>query len=74
MSSQHENRATIGAAATRLDTETLPGQAGTGLRRTIGEFEIIELLGEGAMAHVYLARQTVSRAARRAQDQQADRW
>ena len=57
-SSPHENRATIGAAATRLDAETLPGQAGTGQRRTIGEFEIIELLGEGGMAHVYLARQT----------------
>lgn len=58
MSSEHENRATVEAAATRLDTEALAGQTSAGVRRTIGEFEIVELLGEGAMAHVYLARQT----------------
>ena len=58
MSSPHENRATVESAATRLDPESLAGQTSAGVRRVIGEFEIIELLGEGAMAHVYLARQT----------------
>jgi hypothetical protein len=58
MSSPNENRATVEAAATRLDPESIAGQTSAGVRRMIGEFEIIELLGEGAMAHVYLARQT----------------
>jgi MFS family permease len=58
MSSPHENRATVEAAATRLDPESLAGQAAAGVRRAIGEFEIVERLGEGALAHVYLARQT----------------
>jgi serine/threonine protein kinase len=58
MSSPHEDRPTIEAAVTRIDPMSLPDQAGAGHRRVIGEFEVIELLGEGALAHVYLARQT----------------
>src|SRR5688572_15090918 len=58
MSSQHENRATVEAAATKVDPQALAGQTAAGQRRAIGEFEIVEPLGEGALAHVYLARQT----------------
>ena len=52
MSSPHENRPTIEAASTRIDPQSLPDRTSAGHRRVIGEFEVIELLGEGALAHV----------------------
>src|SRR5262245_52033332 len=57
MSSKDENRSTVESAATRLDPESLAGQVTAGEPRRVGEFEIVKLLGEGATAFVYLARQ-----------------
>jgi hypothetical protein len=58
MSSEQEIPSTAQAAATRLDPQSLGAEPRGGVRRTIGEFEIVEKLGEGGIADVYLARQS----------------
>jgi len=57
MSSPHENRPTAEIEATRIDPLAHGDPTGARPRRMIGEFEIIDPLGEGALAHVYLAWQ-----------------
>ena len=58
MNTPHEDRPTLKAEVTRLDPQSLAQQPGPVPCRMIGEFEIVAELGEGALAHVFLARQT----------------
>lgn len=58
MSATPENRGTIENTATRADPMTPEQHADLVARGFLGEFEILGRLGEGALSHVYLARQT----------------
>lgn len=58
MSSNPESRGTVENTATKPDPMTPEEHADPVARGFLGEFEILGRLGEGALSHVYLARQS----------------